>query len=51
MASVLRLAQQRQGQLSAVILDGRTLPSTCESGPRPGYDGYKVSVRPSHIEN
>ncbi|CAH2945293.1 MAG: Mobile element protein, partial [uncultured Paraburkholderia sp.] len=26
---------------SAVILDGRTLQSTCESGPRAGYDGYK----------
>lgn len=39
--SVLRVAQQRQGQPSAVILDGRTLQSTCESGPRAGYDGYK----------
>ena len=39
--SVLRVAQQRQGQPSAVILDGRTLQSTCESGPRAGYDGHK----------
>ncbi|WOD16978.1 IS5 family transposase [Paraburkholderia kirstenboschensis] len=39
--SVLRVAQQRQGQPSAVILDGRTLQSTCENGPRAGYDGYK----------
>jgi transposase len=39
--SVLRVAQQRQGRPSAVILDGRTLQSTCESGPRAGYDGYK----------
>ncbi len=39
--SVLRVAQERQGQPSAVILDGRTLQSTCESGPRAGYDGYK----------
>ncbi len=39
--SLLRAAQQRQGQPSAVILDGRTLQSTCESGPRAGYDGYK----------
>ncbi|MPV71489.1 IS5 family transposase [Burkholderia sp. BE17] len=39
--SVLRVAQGRQGQPSAVILDGRTLQSTCESGPRAGYDGYK----------
>ena len=30
-----------QGQPSAVILDGRTLQSNCESGPRAGYDGYK----------
>jgi transposase len=39
--SVLRAAQERQGQPSAVILDGRTLQSTCESGVRAGYDGYK----------
>lgn len=39
--SILRVAQGRQGQPSAVILDGRTLQSTCESGPRAGYDGYK----------
>ncbi|MHA6891970.1 IS5 family transposase [Ralstonia pseudosolanacearum] len=39
--SVIRVAQERQGQPSAVILDGRTLQSTCESGPRAGYDGYK----------
>lgn len=39
--SLLRVAQERQGQPSAVILDGRTLQSTCESGPRAGYDGYK----------
>jgi transposase len=35
------VAQGRQGQPSAVILDGRTLQSTCESGARAGYDGYK----------
>src|SRR6201993_4208027 len=39
--SIVRVAQERQGQPSAVILDGRTLQSTCESGPRAGYDGYK----------
>jgi hypothetical protein len=27
-------------QFSAVILDGRTLQSSCESGTRAGYDGY-----------
>jgi len=39
--SVLRVAQERRGQPGAVILDGRTLQSTCESGPRAGSDGYK----------
>ena len=39
--SVIRVAQGRQGQPSAVIFDGRTLQSTCESGARAGYDGYK----------
>lgn len=39
--SIIRVAQGRQGQPSAVILDGRTLQSSCESGPRAGYDGYK----------
>jgi transposase len=37
----LRVAQGRQGQPSAVILDRRTIQSTCESGRRAGYDGYK----------
>jgi transposase len=39
--SIIRVAQGRQGQPSTVILDGRTMQSTCESGPRAGYDGYK----------
>ena len=39
--SVIRAAQGRKGQPSAVVLDGRTLQSSCESGPRAGYDGYK----------
>jgi transposase len=39
--SILRVAQGRTGQPTAAILDGRTLQSTCESGPRAGYDGYK----------
>ena len=39
--SIIRSAQGRQGQPSAVIIDGRTLQSSCESGPRAGYDGYK----------
>ena len=39
--SIIRVAQGRKGQPSAAIFDGRTLQSTCESGPRAGYDGYK----------
>jgi transposase len=38
---VLRLLVQKEAQPSAVILDGRTLQSTPESGSRAGYDGYK----------
>lgn len=41
MRSIIRSAQGRRGQPSAVIFDGRTLQSSCESGPRAGYDGYK----------
>ena len=41
MRAIIRAAKGRRGQLSAVILDGRTLQSTCESGSRAGYDGYK----------
>lgn len=39
--SIIRMAQGRQGQPSAAVTDGRTLQSSCESGPRAGYDGYK----------
>jgi transposase len=39
--SVLLAAQGRQGQPSTVVLDGRTLQSSVESGARAGYDGYK----------
>ena len=38
---VLRVVAERPAQPSAVILDGRTLQSTPESGHRSGYDGYK----------
>ena len=41
MRSIIRVAQARQGQPSAVIFYGRTLQSSCESGTRAGYDGYK----------
>ena len=39
--SILRVAQGRRGQPGTVVLDGRTLPSTVESGARAGYDGHK----------
>jgi transposase len=38
---ILRLVQEREPRPSAVILDGRTLQSTPESGARAGYDGAK----------
>ena len=38
---VLRIAQGRNGQPSAAILDSRTLQSSPESGHRAGYDGAK----------
>lgn len=37
----LRLAEGKQEQPTAVILDTRTLQSTPESGARAGYDGHK----------
>ena len=39
--AVLRFAQGRDPEPTAVILDGRTIQSTPESGGRAGYDGYK----------
>src|SRR5689334_6645571 len=39
--ALLRLADGRGENPSAVILDGRTMQSTPESGGRAGYDGYK----------
>ena len=38
---MLRLLQERNPRPTAAILDGRTLPSSPESGGRAGYDGYK----------
>lgn len=38
---VLRLAQDRQAQPTAIVLDGRTMRSSPESGSRAGYDGHK----------
>jgi transposase len=39
--SIISVAQGRQGQPSAVVMDGRTLQSSCQSGPRAVYDGHK----------
>jgi len=39
--TLLRLAQGRKAQPSAVILNSRTLQLTPESGGRAGYDGAK----------
>jgi transposase len=38
---ILRLILEREEEPSAVILDGRTVQSTPESGARAGYDGHK----------
>ena len=38
---LLRLAAGKDAQPSAVIMDGRTMQSSPESGGRAGYDGYK----------
>ena len=38
---VIRVLQERAEQPSAVVMDGRTLQSSPESGGRAGYDGYK----------
>lgn len=38
---LLRLKDGRKADPSAIILDGRTLQSSPESGARAGYDGYK----------
>lgn len=39
--ALLRLAEGRSAQPSAVVIDSRTLQSTPESGARAGYDGAK----------
>ncbi|MGL6072866.1 MAG: IS5 family transposase [Fimbriiglobus sp.] len=39
--AIVRLVEEREAQPTAVILDGRTLQSTPESGDRAGYDGAK----------
>ena len=39
--ALLRLAEGKKAQSSAMIVDGRTIQPTPESGGRAGYDGYK----------
>jgi transposase len=39
--TLLRLTSGRAPEPTAAILDARTLQSSCESGPRAGYDGAK----------
>ena len=39
--ALLRMMEGREADPTAVILDGRVLQSTPESGQRAGYDGYK----------
>jgi transposase len=39
--ALLRLAAGRAPDPTAAVLDARTLQSSCESGPRAGYDGAK----------
>jgi len=38
---IMRMVAEREAQPTAAILDGRTMPSTPESGGRAGYDGAK----------
>lgn len=41
MHTIIRTGKGHSEQPNAVVLDGRTLQSSCESGTRAGYDGYK----------
>ena len=41
MRLIIRVSQGRSGQPIVVIVGGRTLQSSCESGSRVGYDRYK----------
>src|SRR5436190_10201342 len=38
---IVRMIEDRESQPSGVIFDGRTMPSTPESGARAGFDGHK----------
>src|SRR5262245_55747034 len=39
--AILRFAEGRDPEPTAVVFDSRTMQSSPESGPRAGYDGYK----------
>ena len=39
--ALVRVLEEREPEPTAAILDARTLSSSCESGPRAGYDGHK----------
>ena len=39
--AVLRLLEGRDAEPSAILVDSRTVQSSCESGERAGYDGAK----------
>src|SRR3954453_7947495 len=39
--AVLRFADGRDPEPTAAVFDSRTMQSSCESGGRAGYDGYK----------
>lgn len=39
---LLRVAEGKEAEPSAAILDGRTLQATVESGSRAGWDGHKA---------
>jgi transposase len=39
--AILRFVAGKEPEPTACIVDGRTIQSTPESGPRAGYDGYK----------
>lgn len=47
--ALIRKAQGRNEQPSAVVFDGRTLQSTPESGARAGFDGHKKKGSKVHM--
>ena len=49
--SIIRVVHCMKGQPSAVVFDGSTLQSSCESRPRAGYDGYKRRNAPKLVQS